>query len=130
MYLQATQTVNHAVKNKGYADMTKEDLILEAIKEVREGQIMMGKDVAVLNYVSSSVSQMVEDVAVLKSKHDTGNLSAKISAFCAILALVIAGCVAITSCKDKEYAEKYKTGRKPVDINSLCNGSKHTGRKR
>ena len=78
-------------------------------------------EVAVLKHVSTSIEQMNSDLAVLKSKHDTGNTSEKVCASVAILALLVSSCVAVTSCTDKN--EK-PDGRKPVNLHLLRNHSK------
>jgi hypothetical protein len=90
--------------------MTKEDMMLELVKEIRENQIKMGQDVAVLNHVTSTMEDIKTDMAVLKAKHNTGNLSERVCAGVAILALLVSVTVAVTSCKEHKNASN---GRYP-----------------
>jgi len=114
--LQTTQTVNLATKR--HRDMTKEDMILEAIAEIRKGQIDMGKDVAVLNHVCSSIEELKMDMAVLKNKHDTGNRSDRAMVGISVFALLVSICVAITSCKGC-INEEPKRSPYPISPNRL-----------
>lgn len=68
-----------------------------------------------LKYIRAKLDKAAEDVAVLKSKHDTGNRSEKISAGVAILALIVSIIVGVSACTEKQ-SEKIHN-RKPVPVN-------------
>ena len=117
IHLPTTQTINHVKKR--HRDMTKEDMILEAISEIRKGQIEMGKDVAVLKYVSSSLEEMKTDMAVLKDKHNTGNRSERAMVGMSLLALLVSICVAVTSCRGCIDESKNNKRTYPISPNRL-----------
>ena len=72
---------------------SKEDLILAEVRHLRTQQ-----------------DNMAMDVAVLKAKHDTGNLSEKAAVFVAILALLISTFTIVTSCKEKSSEAHNRNG--------------------
>lgn len=115
------QIVKPAGKEKGRMAVTKDDMILEELRYLRNSMDAVRSEVAVLKHVSTSIEEMNRDLAVLKAKHDTGNMSEKVCASVAILALIVSSCVAATSCK--EHNEKMSnSGRKPVSRTMLLNG--------
>ena len=97
--------------------MTKEDMILEELRELRKDVQVVSKDVAVLQHVTASLDELKTDMAVMKSKHDTGNKSERISAGVAILALLVSIVVAASSCKEKQNAQE-ANGRIPIPFNT------------
>jgi len=98
--------------------VTKDDMILEELRYLRNSMDAMRSEVAVLKHVSVSIEEMNRDLAVLKSKHDTGNMSEKVCASVAILALIVSSCVAATSCKEHT-KNASANGRKPVNAHML-----------
>jgi len=105
--------------------MTKEDMILELIKEVRDNQAIMSQDVAVLKHISKSVEDMRTDVAILKSKHDTGNRSDRIVAGTSILAILLSVAVFAVSCKGCTDDRNKSNGRRSSSVPlNIKHGSK------
>jgi len=116
--LRMIQTVKHAGKRVKEMAVTKDDMILEELRYLRSSMDAMRSEVAVLKHVSESMEELKADTAVLKAQHNTGNLSEKVCASVAILALLVSSCVAVTSCKDMNKDEK-DNGRRPISIKAF-----------
>lgn len=85
--------------------MTKEDMILEELQEMRK-----------------QISEMAIDLGVLKYRHNDGNKSEKVAVGIAALALLVSILVSVSSCIKEKKKPEVRNARKP---SMYIPGAKH-----